>query len=111
MCLALASYYLEARSFEVAAQWVTEVLKENRCEEPAYQLLIQIHALQGKRHEALRVYQRCQQVLKDDLDMEPLPQTEALYQAIVRGEFYRQGYQTLSLLLPTIFRRSKIESV
>jgi DNA-binding SARP family transcriptional activator len=98
MCLALASYYLEVQSFAVAAQWVTEVMKENRCEESAYQLLMQIHALQGKRHEALRVYQRCRQVLKDDLDMEPLPQTEALYKAIVLGEFYRQGYQTSPLL-------------
>jgi len=86
MCNTLTSHYLKIRSFEKAAQWATVVLGENHCDEIAYQHLMRIYALQGRRNEAQRLYQRCKQVLQEELGMQPLPQTEALYHSIVRGK-------------------------
>jgi DNA-binding SARP family transcriptional activator len=86
MCSALISHYLEKHAFETAVLWATVVIRENPCDEATYRQLMRIYALQGKRHDALRQYQRCQQVLRDELNLQPMPETVALYQAIIRGE-------------------------
>jgi DNA-binding SARP family transcriptional activator len=40
----------------------------------------------GRRNEALRHYQRCEQVLQAELSVQPMPETTALFYAILRGE-------------------------
>jgi DNA-binding SARP family transcriptional activator len=64
------------------------IIEENRCDEGAYQQLMRIYALEGRRNAALQLFQRCQQVLLEELGMQPLPETVALYQAIIRGDLY-----------------------
>ena len=86
MCSALASHYLEKHSYDTAVLWTTVIIGENPCDEAAYRQLMRIHTLQGRRHDALRQYQRCQQVLRDELNLRPMPETVALSQAIIRGE-------------------------
>jgi DNA-binding SARP family transcriptional activator len=86
MCSALASHYLETRSYEKASRWAAAIIEENHCDEAAYRQLMRIYALQGRRNDALREYQRCQRVLLDELGMQPMPETVALYHAITRGE-------------------------
>jgi DNA-binding SARP family transcriptional activator len=88
MCSALATHYLETRSYEQASRWGTVIIEENRCDEGAYQQLMRIYALEGRRNAALQLFQRCQQVLLEELGMQPLPETVALYQAIIRGDLY-----------------------
>jgi DNA-binding SARP family transcriptional activator len=88
MCSALATHYLETRSYEQASRWGTVIIEENRCDEGAYQQLMRIYALEGRRNAALQLFQRCQQVLLEELSMQPLLETVALYQAIIRGDLY-----------------------
>lgn len=92
ICDALASHYLETHTFEKAVKWAAAIIEENRCDEAAYRQLMRIYALQGKRHDALREYQRCQQVLLEELGMGPVPETVNLYQAIVRGELNQEHH-------------------
>ncbi len=47
---------------------------------------MRLYTLAGRRHEALRQYQRCVNALAADLDIPPDPATEALYAQIVGGE-------------------------
>jgi len=54
--------------------------------ETAYQLLMKRHAAAGDRAEALRVYARCREVLRDELGVDPSPQTEAVFLEILRAE-------------------------
>jgi DNA-binding SARP family transcriptional activator len=86
MCSTLVAHYLEKHSHETAALWATAIIGENPCDEAAYRQLMRIHTMQGRRHDALRQYQRCQQVLQEELNLRPMPETVALYQAIIRGE-------------------------
>jgi len=44
-----------------------------------------LHVLNGDRPAALQQYQRCVTTLKRELDVDPLPETRALYRAIVNG--------------------------
>jgi DNA-binding SARP family transcriptional activator len=89
MCSALATHYLETRSYEQASRWGALIIEENRCDEAAYQQLMHIYALGGRRNDALQVYQRCQQILLEELGMQPMPETVALYQAIISGELHQ----------------------
>jgi DNA-binding SARP family transcriptional activator len=89
MCSALATHYLEIRSYEQASRWGALIIEENRCDEAAYQQLMHIYALGSRRNDALQVYQRCQQILLEELGMQPMPETVALYQAIISGELHQ----------------------
>ena len=86
MCGALTEHYLKTSYYEEAAKWATAILKENRCDEAAHRQLIQIHAAQGRRSEALQQYQRCERVLREELGVQPLPETQTLFQALLANE-------------------------
>ncbi len=83
VCHRLTSLYMEDQNYELAASWALKILAANNCNEVAYRLLMSIYTLEGKRHEALQLYFRCQQVLRDEMNVSPLPETEMLYQAIL----------------------------
>jgi DNA-binding SARP family transcriptional activator len=53
--------------------------------ETSYQLLMRAHAAVGNRAEALRVYERCRNLLSEELGVPPSPQTEAVYLEILRS--------------------------
>jgi DNA-binding SARP family transcriptional activator len=86
MCRVLAAHYLQTKRYENATRWVTILLEENHCDEDAHRLLIQIYAAQGRRNEALQHYQRCVRLLKEELGVQPLPETQALYSALQAPE-------------------------
>ena len=86
MCKALTDYHFNNGDYEDAAQWAIGILKENRCDEVAHRQLIQIYAAQGLRSEALQQYQRCVRVLREDLSVQPLPETVLVFQALLRNE-------------------------
>jgi LuxR family transcriptional regulator, maltose regulon positive regulatory protein len=86
MCRILARFSLEEQNYELASHWALKILAANNCDEGAYRLLMSVYVLEGKRHEALRLYSRCQQVLRDELNVSPMPETETLYQSILRGD-------------------------
>ncbi len=69
-----------------AIQLCEQVLRRDRCYEEAYQVLMRAHARTGSRSQAMRSYTRCTQALHDELGMEPLPETNALYEALKRNE-------------------------
>ena len=58
------------------------VLENDRAHEDAYRLLMRAHATLGERSTALRLYARCITMLHDELGLEPLPETTALYNTL-----------------------------
>jgi DNA-binding SARP family transcriptional activator len=87
MCRTLSLHFLEKRAYEIAAQWARMIIEENRCDESAYCLLMRIYAIEGRRNEALKQFQLCKQALLEDLNLRPMPETVALCQAIIHGDF------------------------
>jgi DNA-binding SARP family transcriptional activator len=53
--------------------------------EDAYRIQMRAYAAQGNRPLALRTYQQCVETLRREFDVEPLPETQELYQRIRRG--------------------------
>jgi DNA-binding SARP family transcriptional activator len=70
----------------VAVQHAAEVLDLEPYRETAYQHLMRLHAGMGNAAEALRVFGRCREYLREELGASPSPETERLYLAVLRGE-------------------------
>ena len=58
------------------------VLEHDRSQEDAYRLLMRSHSYLGERSTALRLYNRCVEALQQELGVEPLAETVALFSAI-----------------------------
>ncbi len=86
MCKTLTDHYLKVKSYEDAERWATALLKENRCDEVAHRQLIHVYAAQGRRSEALQQYQRCERILREELTVQPLPETVQVVQMILKND-------------------------
>jgi DNA-binding SARP family transcriptional activator len=54
--------------------------------ESAYRQLMQAHAAAGNRAEALLHYERCRELLADQLGVDPSPETQSLYRGLLKAE-------------------------
>lgn len=66
--------------------WGQKVLALDPCWEDAYRLLMRAHMANGNRPLAVRAYRQCRQALAEDLGIEPMAETTALYEQVQRGE-------------------------
>ena len=65
-----------------ALSYAQRLVKHDPLHEAAYQQLMRLHALNGDRAAALRVYRTCVRMLQRELDVEPDQTTHDLYQRI-----------------------------
>lgn len=79
----LARLLLERGEAAGCGQWAQRLVERDPCAEPAYRLLMVAQYRQGDRTGAMRTYERCVEALAHELDVEPMPETTAVYEAIV----------------------------
>ena len=75
----LADLYLEEKQFEQTIELCGRILAADNCWERAYRQLMLAHQGLGNRGQIGRVYQRCTQVLKEELDVAPSEETQKLF--------------------------------
>ncbi|MGE0464103.1 MAG: BTAD domain-containing putative transcriptional regulator [Vicinamibacterales bacterium] len=76
---------------DLAIQYANEVLVLEPFREPAYQRLMRLHADAGNGAEAVRVFGRCRELLREELGTSPSPQTEAVFLEILRAGAGKPG--------------------
>src|SRR5688500_20059356 len=54
--------------------------------ESAHRQLMEIYIQAGQHSAALKQYQACEQILRKELNLDPQPETRALYKRIRKGE-------------------------
>jgi DNA-binding SARP family transcriptional activator len=86
--LARSLHVLSDVSFEnneasLALQYASEAVDLEPFRETSYQHLMRLHAALGNRGEALRVFGRLRELLRDELGTSPSPQTEAVFREIL----------------------------
>jgi DNA-binding SARP family transcriptional activator/predicted ATPase len=102
----LSSFHLRCGQEQQALIFLYRLLELEPWQEEAHQELMRLYARAGKRSSALAQYHRCRQVLSREFQIEPLPETTALYEHIRRGKilpkhiFSRQTYPSASLPVP-----------
>ena len=82
----LAEMLLESQEDQEAITLAEAVLARDACWEEAYRVLMRAHQRRGNRPQAVRAYQRCISALRDELGLEPMPETQRLYLQIRDGE-------------------------
>lgn len=83
--MGLASHRQAQADFEAALNLLSPLLASDPTDEPVQRALIQLYALAGRRHEALRQYQACVKVLAEELGVPPDAETETLHRQILDG--------------------------
>jgi non-specific serine/threonine protein kinase len=78
--------------YDEALERCRSVIELQPYDESAYRQKMRYHYLMGNRSEALRTYQACAQALKEQLDVDPAPETRALEEQIFKGEVCLEGY-------------------
>jgi DNA-binding SARP family transcriptional activator/predicted ATPase len=81
----LVRCYVAQGDIEAAIDSTRIWLELDRLNEDAHHCLIELYARSGRRNAALRQYQECVRLLKDELGAPPQPETTALYEAILEG--------------------------
>jgi two-component SAPR family response regulator len=80
----LAEELLAHHQIDEGLVWCERILSRDCCWEHAYQLMMRVHALRRDRHQINLAFERCEQSLREHLDVEPSPATiEAWKQALV----------------------------
>ena len=80
----LVESYLARGEYRFGVQYARRLVAVDALAEEAYRYLMQLYALSGRRSQALAQYDELCQVLRTNMGLEPMPETEALYQAILR---------------------------
>lgn len=78
----LAQALVAREGWEEAVATCEAILSQDACREEAYRLLMTAYEGQGKRAQALQTYERCCDVLRREWDMEPMAETNQIYEAI-----------------------------
>jgi predicted ATPase/DNA-binding SARP family transcriptional activator len=82
--LHLAQHHREKSEYVCAVSIAQKVLGIDRANENAHQHLIFCYAAQGDRIAALKQYDECKKVLRDELNVEPSSETTALRDQIMQ---------------------------
>jgi DNA-binding SARP family transcriptional activator len=84
-CAALVTHYEHQHNYQKAQHYVQRQLQLEPWNESAHRCLMRILAQCGRRTSALKQYDRCCQILEQELATEPEPATIALWEAIRSG--------------------------
>jgi DNA-binding SARP family transcriptional activator len=79
---------------EASIKSLIPLLRRDPLDEAVHRALMQAYAFTGRRHEALRQYQTCKDVLDSKLGIAPDSQTTQLYDQILRGEVVARPRET-----------------
>ena len=78
--------YLERGEHRAGIQYAQRLVAIDPLSEDAHQKLMRLYSLSGRRSRALAQYEDLASVLRRELDVDPMPETMALQQRILRQE-------------------------
>ena len=75
-------WHIAQREYEDGIPYARRWLSLDRLHEPAHRCLMQLYAWSGQQAAALRQYQECERLLREELGLEPDEETRAAYEQI-----------------------------
>jgi DNA-binding SARP family transcriptional activator len=82
----LMGYCEAGNRYERGIEYGREILRHDQAHERTHRRLMRLYYLAGDRTEALRQFNRCREILMDELEVEPSDRTLALYQIIAEQQ-------------------------
>jgi predicted ATPase/transcriptional regulator with XRE-family HTH domain len=87
-----------------------QLLKQMSWNEEAHREVMELLALNGRRSEALKQFEVCKQILRDELGVEPSAETLALYERIRRTAHFSHD-NIPAIVTPLIGREQELEAL
>jgi len=84
--ICLVAYYTQRGQYRRASRYARQQLTLDPWREEAHRQLMLLLALTGQRSAALAQYEKCRRLLAEELGLEPLEETTALYGRLVNWE-------------------------
>lgn len=81
----LAQLSVRSKTFDSAIHWCHKILEKDRTWEEAYRLLMFSYYQKNNRPQAIKWYQKCCEVLNEDLGVTPLEPTINMYKMILES--------------------------
>jgi DNA-binding SARP family transcriptional activator len=81
-----ADLLAEQQRYGEALALYQHLLGDYPIREEIWQRVMQCYAQSGQRDQALRAYEQCKAVLRRELEADPLPETQAIYEQIVHKD-------------------------
>ncbi len=78
----LGELYIREGQAPKAIQVCERALGQEKTQEALYRVLMQAYARLGDKGSVAHVYQRCEEALRNEFDMEPSPETQELYRKL-----------------------------
>ncbi len=75
----MMDHFFDKRRFEVANDYANRLLEIDNCHQEAHICLMTSYVKQGKPAQAIRQYQTCSQVFKDELNLSPPSEMAEMY--------------------------------
>ncbi len=110
----LAAYHEQRGEYEQSRQYAWRQVELEAWREEAHQQIMRVLALSGQRSAALAQYQRCCQILSQELGVEPAQETTRLYEQILAGNLVPPKAQQHNLpvqLTPFVGRESELAHI
>jgi len=82
---------IQSEYWDEVLEWGEEWIRFGYAPEPAFRYMMQAHAGLGNQGMVNTTYQRCVESLNRELNLEPSPETQKLYEQIRRGESREQA--------------------
>ena len=101
---------LRARRYRAGIDHAAHLLRLDPLREDAHRQLMLMYARTGQRHAALLHYQTCRKILRDELEVEPAPETIQLAQRLKAAEAERPGPLPIELT-PFIGRETELRQI
>jgi DNA-binding SARP family transcriptional activator len=84
----LIHWHVSKSEYGRGIEYARRYLALDPLHEPAHRQLMQLFAWDGQHAAALRQYKECVRLLKEELSLEPDPETTAMYEAIRTKQFH-----------------------
>lgn len=78
----LGAYFISDKQYDIAINIFNKTLEHDPCIEQAHFALMQCYQAKGMRKMAIQQFQKCQQVLKEELNIKPSQEVRDLYDEI-----------------------------
>ena len=101
----LSSLLETERTYTEAIPYSEQLLRYDPLHEPTYRRLMRLHALNGDRPAALRVYHTCLTQLREELGVDPDEETQAVYERLLHGTTVTTAQPELAAYAPFVSRQ------
>jgi DNA-binding SARP family transcriptional activator len=97
----LLSYHKQTTNYRAALRVARRLAAVEPLHEAAHREVMRLYHLLGRDAEAIAQYERCQRILREEMDLDPAPETVALYETLQANA---PGAPQPSIHLPTAAR-------